>query len=224
MATTFWKHFAWHRRMASAAGLAFFSLAATMTMKLARAEWNFSRADGEPTSESLREAVAINPRDSSAWIALGLAAEGEHDFPRAAQYLAEAEKVDRRYLPAWTSANFYFRGKNAREFWDAAARAAAMIYDDPRPLIDLADRMEPDPAMALDRLHGAPSVERAYLDFLIGKRRWKAGQTVALRILARRDPSDADRLQDFADRLTQAGQREAALSLSREMRNFHDRL
>ena len=160
METTFQRRFARLWRMTLAAAFFLFSLAVAMTLMRAAVESGPGGQGTEPTQEWLRAAVAANPRDSAAWIELGLAAEREHEFVEAARSFAQAEKVDRRYLPAWSSANFHFRQGNAENFWDAAARAAAMIYDDPRPLVDLADHMEPDPVIALGRLHAPPSVER----------------------------------------------------------------
>ena len=203
----------WLKRPPRLALLVFFVFAAAMTLELAGVELLGDSA-----------AVTAHRRDSLSWIALGLAAERTRDLAQAAQYFAEAEKVDRRYLPAWSSANFYFRHGDAGKFWHAAARASAMIYDDPRPLIDLADRMEPDPAMVLDRLHATPLIERAYLDFLIGKQRWNAAAAVASRMLARGDPADAGRLQDFRERRRAAGQGDAAGGVCRARENCHDRL
>ncbi len=205
----------WWERTAALALLCFFVFAAAMTLDLAAAELRHGMVESEhvetiPTQELLRAAVVANPRDSMSWIALGLAAERRHELERAAQYFAEAERVDRRYLPAWSSANYHFRHGDAANFWSAAARASAMIYDDPRPLIDLADRTEANPGIALERLHATPFLERAYLDFLIGKRRWDAASVVALKLLARHDAADASRLRDFADRLRSAGRSDLA--------------
>ena len=127
----------------------------------------------------MREAVRLNPRESGAWIALGLEAEQAGDLKEAERCLLEAEKVDRQYLPAWTSANFFFRQANDAQFWRAAARAAAMSYDDPAPLIDLADHREPRAVAALERLGDTPGLERGYLHFLIGEHRWQEAQAVA---------------------------------------------
>jgi tetratricopeptide (TPR) repeat protein len=210
-------------RVASAGLLIFFALAAYATLRLAAAEskfrWIGARQETEETPQSLRAAVGSNPRDSSAWITLGLAAERAHEPAEAARDFGEAEKVDRQYLPAWTSANFFFRRRNIAPFWSAAARAAALVYDDPRPLIDLADRMEPDPAIALSRLGATSALERAYLDYLIGGSRWDQAQSVAEKILARANGNDSERLRDFTDRLIGAGRGDAALSLCRRVNN-----
>ena len=173
-----------------------FSLAAVGTLRLAM---------GEP-SES--------PRDSSAWITLGLEAEQVGDFQLAAEYLLRAEKVDRQYLPAWTAANFFFRHANGAEFWRAATQAVAMSYDDPTPLIDLVDHREPHAVAALERLGDTPRLERGYLRFLIGQSRWPEAQAVAARLASRNDVHDRELLLKFTDRLIAAGNVDATLHLT----------
>ena len=83
----------------------------------------------------LREAARMNPRDSSVWIALGLAEERDAQ-ERPAKALSSkgvaaarvafetAFSVDRQYAPAWALANFCLRHKDADCFWRAEARAA----------------------------------------------------------------------------------------------------
>jgi len=94
-----------------------------------------------------------------------------------------------------------------------------MAYDDLPPLIDLADRMEPDPVAALSRLGQSRSLERAYLDFLIVKGRWAGAQSIAWKLEAHHDPLDAARLLDFVDRQLAAERGEAALALCRKIAN-----
>jgi tetratricopeptide (TPR) repeat protein len=184
-------------RLFAAALFAAFSLAAGGTLRLA-----FSH-----TAE-------MNPLDSSAWIALGLAAEQTGDVHRASEYLLRAEKVDRQYLPAWTAANFFYRHGNDAEFWRAAVQAAAMSYDDPAPLIDLVDHREARAAAALELLGDTPRLERGYLRFLIGQSRWPEAQEVAAKLASRHDPEDGELLASFSDRLIAAGQVEASLQLT----------
>ena len=158
----------------------------------------------------LREAVRLNPRAASAWIALGLEAEQAGDLKEAESCLLEAEKIDRQYLPAWSSANFFFRQANDPQFWRAAARAAAMSYDDPAPLIALADRREPRAMAALERLGDSARLERGYLHFLIRENRWREAQDVAARLISRHHPQDSELLLALADRLIAAGEGSAA--------------
>jgi tetratricopeptide (TPR) repeat protein len=224
-------------RLVAVALLAFFGFAASLTARLATAECVFERdtveavrwaaraansaayyqrwADLEPeqAGEALRGALKANPRASAAWIELGLIAEHSRNGAEAAEDLTQAARVDRQYLPSWTLANYSFRHGDAADFWPAAARAATLAYDDLRPLLDLCDRMEPDPGIALARVGPSARLERAYLDLLIGKNRLDAAQDVARLMLARPSPENAARLTDFTERLIAAGKGTPALEI-----------
>ena len=217
------------------AGISFlgFTLAVGGTLRLAVAERVWPMAIGNArhfedlaqrqpllASDALRTAVQLNPRDSTAWMELGLATEREGDSEQAADCLLAAEKVDRQYLPAWTSANFFFRHANDFQFWRAATRAAAMSYDDPAPLIELADHREPDSIAALKRLGDSSHLERGYLRFLIGRSRWREAQEVAARLSLLGDASDRELLLNFTDRLIEANEGEAALSAWNGLQQF----
>ena len=91
----------------------------------------------------LDAALRLNPRLARDWIARGLAAEREQNFDAAEHYLLEAAHIDKRYLPAWTLANFYFRRTRNDRFWKWARPAAILAYDDLRPLLDLAHAIDP---------------------------------------------------------------------------------
>jgi len=170
---------------------------------------------------ALRTAVWLNPRDSAAWMALGLAAERDGDMDQAADSFLQAEKVDHQYLPAWTSANFFFRRANELQFWRAATQAAVMSYDDPSPLIELTDHSEPNAIAAIERLGDTARLKRGYLRFLIGQKRWREAETVAARLCLRdtssndagNDASDRELLLNFIDRLIDAKEGEAALAV-----------
>jgi len=171
---------------------------------------------------ALREALRLNPRDSTAWMALGLAAERNGDMEQAADSFFAAEQCDRQYLPVWTSANFFFRRGNDLQFWHAATRAAAMSYDDPAPLIELADHRQPGAIAALERLGESPHLERGYLRFLIGRSRWQEAAEVAARLSLHGDipGNDGELLLNFTDRLIEANQGEAALAAWNRLQKF----
>ena len=158
---------------------------------------NLARDESSP--DRLRAAVRLNPRLSSAWIALGLEAEASGNLGEAEMDLLHAARVDHLYLPAWTLANFYFRRGDVESFWPWARRAAKLTYDDYRPLLRTAGAVEASPGEVVARLEGGPALLRAYLDVLIGERRWDAARDVASLLAARRDPADRDRLAAFAE-------------------------
>jgi tetratricopeptide (TPR) repeat protein len=179
-------------------------------------------ADLDPAQarEALAAAVKANPRASPAWIELGLLAERSGKLAEAERDFNQAALVDRQYQPAWTLANYFFRHGDADHFWPAAARAAALAYDDPRPLLDLCDRMEPDPARAVTRLGRSPRIERSYLDLLIGKNRLEAAAEFARSIPARRSPKDDAHLTDLTERLIAAGNENAAIEIWNRLGKF----
>lgn len=157
---------------------------------------NLARYDAPP--EQLREAVILNPRLSPAWIELGLEAEAAGNLADAETDLLRAARVDHLYLPAWTLANFYFRRGDAASFWPWAGRAAALTFDDYRPLLRLADALETSPPVVAQRLGGGAPLLRAYLDLLIGAGRLDAAQQIGRLLAAYRDPADGARLAALA--------------------------
>ncbi len=169
-----------------------------------------SKITGQPrTRQALRRVIQVDPRRSSAWIALGLSAEQAGDWSEAEQALIEAAHVDRQYLPAWTLANFYFRRGAHEAFWRWARPAALLTYDDYRPLLRLTSAFEADPARVLNRLGDGIALERGYILYLIGVNRLEAAQQVARRLAARRppdSPTDRGRFTELAERSIRAGQ------------------
>jgi hypothetical protein len=79
--------------------------------------------------------------------------------------------------------------------------------------------MEPDAVSALSRLGSTRPLERAYLEFLIGRSRWEQAESVAAKIAARHDAWDSERLLDFTDRLLSAGRADGALAMCRAIKN-----
>ncbi len=163
-------------------------------------EERLAELDPEHTREALERAVTLNPRASDAWMDLG----SEHD-------LLEAARVDHQFLPAWTLSNFYFRSGNRSAFWTWAARAAALTYDDFRPLLRLCDQFESDPDRLLEHFGTSERLRLAYLDFLIGENRLDAAQVLARGLM--RDRSNDPHLIDLADRQLRAGNAESAIEL-----------
>jgi tetratricopeptide (TPR) repeat protein len=182
--------------------------------------------DPSQAGDSLEAAASADPHESAGWIALGLERERQRRFPEAARDLLQAARVDHQYLPAWTLANFYFRRDDYSAFWMWARRAAALNYDDFRPLLALAQRLEPDAGRVdaglvdagpmnageiLDRLSAAPSgrrhdaglrrrLARAGLNYWGGLNRYDEAQQAARRLLpfASEEPEDRSRLIDAA--------------------------
>ena len=173
---------------------------------------NRAQYDPGQDRELLARAVQLNPRAASAWIALGLAAERAARFSEAQYDFAQAERWDHQYLPAWSRANYSFRTENHAQFWMSARHAAGLVYDDPIPLVELADRGSPDALTALRELGGRRAIARGYLDYLIGRNRWSDARDIALELehTSGRNETpaayDIPRYLDLVDRLIEAGQ------------------
>jgi tetratricopeptide (TPR) repeat protein len=170
-------------------------------------------ADLDPVHarEALERAVQTNPRSSAAWIALGLWEEANGNRSSAERSLREAARVDHQYLPAWTLANFYFRRADREQFWVWADRAASLVYDDVRPLLQLCNQFEPDPRRMLAHFQDARQLRPLYLDFLIGKNRLDAAQQVARAMAGK--PANDPRLIALADLQLRAGNAADAMEL-----------
>jgi hypothetical protein len=171
----------------------------------------------------LTEALQASPRSTNLRIRLGLTAEQRGNLALAESALLEAARFDRQYLPAWTLANYYFRRDDRDsedQFWLWAKQAALLSYDDDRPLLRLADAMEPNPQVLLRHLDVGPRLGHAYLDYLIGKGHLIEADEVA-KYLAKRlnaneiQPDDRARIVDLMERHLDAQQIPAALDLSR---------
>ena len=206
-----------HRILIRGFLLFFLGSALVLTVRLTVAEADFRRnpdlaaqspywlraanlASYESLPVELRASVSLNPRLSSAWIHLGLDAEGDGNKTEAESDLLQAARVDHQYLPAWTLANFYFRRGDSAKFWPWAQRAAALTYDDYRPLLRLADTLDTSPQIVATRLGGDSRLRRAYMDVLIGLGQLDKAREIARLLEARHDPADRARLADLAKR------------------------
>jgi hypothetical protein len=169
--------------------------------------------DGSARRDLLRAALAANGRSTTARIRLGLELEQARETEAAEQSLLEAARLDHQMLPAWTLANFYFRHDDKKGFWKWGARAGALTYDDYRPLLLLADRLEADAEALLLRLDAGHGLTRAYLDFTIGHHRMDAAQKTGRALLRFHNPADRERILNLADRQSAAGRRRDAEEL-----------
>jgi tetratricopeptide (TPR) repeat protein len=165
---------------------------------------------------ALARAVQVDSRSSRAWIQLGLAQEQSGNLVEAERALLRAADADRQYLPAWTLANFYFRRiyfqhASADVFWRWARSAAGLGNAGLAPLLRLCDRVKPD--RFPERLGETPALDRAYLDFFIRADRLGSAQPSAIHLAKLRNPADAPRLVDFADRQIRDGNGAAAVEV-----------
>jgi hypothetical protein len=161
-------------------------------------QWQEEAAE-HPQSSELDRALALNPRYTEAWIALGLREETDGDRPRAEATLLHAAEIDRTYMPRWTLASFYLRHGDAEDFWIWARRAAGMAYD-PGALFQLCWRASGDAREILERaIPDDPGIRRAYFDFLLRTKRLDAARPLVEEIGRTAGPSDKARLLWYCD-------------------------
>ena len=166
--------------------------------------WWRTTIRGRPKRRCER-AVALNPWDARSWIELGLRAEAEGDGATSEACLLRAAKVDSKFLPRWTLANYYFRHDDLAKFWFWAKQAAAMVYGDAQPMFLLCGRVEEDGKL-IDRLQiRAPEVQAGYLSYLLGKNRVDLIGPAVQRLLAENREADVPLLLTACERLLEAG-------------------
>jgi hypothetical protein len=142
----------------------------------------------------VREALALNPRLTAAWIAKGLDAELAGDLPSAEAFLLKAAGVDHGWRPGWTLTNYYFRRGARADFREWAQRTMAIPYSDPVPLFDLAWRADLDVAEIVP-----PGQRRKYLAFLLRHGQVQAAGPLAVAIAREASPSDRELLLDACE-------------------------
>jgi tetratricopeptide (TPR) repeat protein len=175
-----------------------------------------ARASNTQQEAALERAVALNPRDSSVWIELGLRAEITGEPARAERCLLEAARVDRTQQPRTTLANYYFRRGEAEKFWRWMREAlqTAPARGDMALLFRLCWSLSEDPELIRERaIPERPEALRQYLSFLLGTARLEAAQAVAERILRRATVDDVPLLVAYCDRLLEARQPTTAAHL-----------
>ena len=165
-----------------------------------RAEFHFALAqlDPERATEHLEAALAANPYDTQARLALAQEREFSGDDATAEKTFLDAARLDRQFAPAWALANLYFRRSDTAAFWDWARRASAMSFGDRRALLDLCFHVSEDPEDVFKRI-GNTQLEEPFLRYLIAKRGTASATQAALRIARRPDATQRAALLDYVD-------------------------
>src|SRR5450755_2728606 len=101
-------------------------------------------SDPMASTQALQHALALNPRDSNAWVELGLRAEQVGNLAGAERNLLTAARIDKLYQPRWSLANYYFRRGDMEKFQLWAREAVHMAYGDSTPLFSLCWRATDD--------------------------------------------------------------------------------
>ncbi len=162
----------------------------------------------------LQAALRLSPRDSAAWMALGLDAEIAGDLPRAEQYLLGAARVDHMFKPAWSLANFYARTGQSAKFWPWIRKSADLMERwpgepftfDPNPVFALSWSVTTD-AETIERLAipPRPFILDEYVRYLTGSGRIDAALGAAARLYSIAGSTDLPALFYLCDSLIQRG-------------------
>lgn len=183
----------------------------------------------QSSPQLLRQALALNPFQSEAWIRLGLDAEmRRRNSSQAETWYRKAAEMDRMYLPQATLANFYARQQDAGKFFEAAQRALALTPYDSRPILAEASMLARNPDEVLAILPDRPHVLFDYLNLLLANGNVEQMPVVALRAASYRPGSVVgppgladtwrDELGSAEDRLLQLARREHAIQIWTAMR------
>jgi len=178
------------------------------------AEYYSALAETEPSraAEILTEGAALNPRDASMRVELGLAAEQLGDLRRAESSLLEATRLDTGFGPRWALSDFYFHRRDPEKFWPAVKSALAMAYDDASDQFRNCWALTSDPQTILQRaIPDRPAVWRQYLNFLLREGPFDAAEPVACKVVESADPEAMPSLLKYCDRQLEKGRGQQAL-------------
>jgi len=184
-----------------------------------QAEYHFRlsvlTADTDPARsiEALQRAVKANPSDARSWISLGLRCEEQGNLKDAERYLLRAAAEDRRYLPRWTLANYYFRRTDMVEFQVWAKAAAEMVLVDASGLFRLCGRVVEDGKL-IDRLEiRRPMVRASYLSYLLNEGRLDVVMPAVRKVIEGGRDADVPLLMAVCDRLIERASAAEALEI-----------
>jgi tetratricopeptide (TPR) repeat protein len=159
----------------------------------------------DESASILARAVVLNPRDSNAWMQLGLLSEARNDFDGAEVAYRQAARANRQFQPSWTLSNYFYRRQNLDEASAWAVRSLQMVHGDPAPLFQLCWRLRPDPATVLEAVPHRRDVLREYLAFLTAGEQLEAAASVARRLLVQPQNDDVPNLTAYCERLLGSG-------------------
>jgi hypothetical protein len=178
-------------------------------------------ASGEDNT-ILQRAIALNPRDGEAWLALGLKAEMLGDPALAEKHLLHAAELDHTFKPAWTLANFYVRSGDQQKFWYwiricidlVEPRNAELLTFDPRPMFALCWNVTDDAGLILERaIPRKHFILRAYLNYLEFADRFNAALPAARALFPMAEKLDYGVLMDLCNHLITAKNTSAAVEV-----------
>jgi hypothetical protein len=175
-------------------------------------------SDKNEAKRYLERAAALNPFDSQVWIELGLSAETSGDLPLAERDLLSAVHVDRRFSPQWELEQFYYRHGDSQRFWQWTQRAAQIADDSDldelfRYCWDATLTESRGRIMIFERIAPHRPAAIRYLSFLLAENHLADATPVGESLLSDAEPREKKLLLGFCERLVDAGQSEAAVTI-----------
>lgn len=176
----------------------------------------------DAAERELRLALQFNPRSAQALMDLALDVETAGRKEEAERLLLQAVELDKTFKPAWTLANFYFRGNSMEKMWpfmgkaiDITTKPGLEYFDlDLNPVFDLCWQAENAHRHILGILPARHVVHRLYFIYLVlHGHTAEAGEVFEAALQAADPKSDGDRgiFARYADLIFQSGkQGEAA--------------
>lgn len=183
---------------------------------------------GREDEAILQRAVTLNPRDTEAWMALGLKAELSGDKELAEKRLLHAAELDHTFKPAWTLANFYVRADEIEKFWQwirtcidlVEPRNAEFLTFDPRPMFALCWNVTDDASLIMERaVPPKHFVLHAYLSYLLDTKRFGAALDTARILSPTAEPADYYSFLFLSSMLIEQKNASAAIEIWNTMAN-----
>jgi len=164
--------------------------------------------------ELLQRALRENPWLTPARLRLALARELRGELSAAEMELQEAARRDRRFLPEWTLANFYFRHGPESQFWWHAGRAAQLAPRFPSALYRLCWLRRQDAQWLLRYVvPQTPQAQAEFLWWLARQGQLQAAGEVVTEVLRRAQPASTPYLLSYCELALRSGEVERALEV-----------
>ena len=176
---------------------------------------------GDDPRPMLAAASNLNPYDASIRIELGLLEEIRNRHQEAEDLLLTAARMNRKYAPRWTLANYYFRRGETDNFMQWAREALQVSYGDRRPLFDLCWSMKPEPDTILLRaIPARRPVQRDFANYLIARQQYSSAEPLLIELVKSVSEPETAYFLGITDHLLRLGRFPAAITIWNSLCNM----
>ena len=182
------------------------ALRKAVEMEPGNAAYHMLRAEhregaGEDPLPELIQSSKLSPFDSQILMRVAMRAESVGDLSRSEAFLLRAAAVDKKFVPRWALANYYFRRGNGEEFWKWLGRSLEMSSpEDSDGIFRMAWEQSSDGEAILRHIPDSRVIAARYLRFLIRTERLEAAAVVARRAAATATEDELPLLLTFCER------------------------